>query len=191
MYAVTLPNVQHVQLSGGDRGIWETCALMRREINRTKHSPDITSLARSLVVGRQTKTEQSQAITEWVAGNIAYREDVDMSWTEKGLQWVNQGDCPRQYHQCEAVEMLYQPEQVLRQRYGDCDDFCMLLGALHEAVGIPVRFVVVALNAANPREFSHVYLKVQLEGGWVPVDGIHKEQPWGWEAPRAFRRATC
>ncbi len=180
--------IQHRVISSGDEGIRQTCALIRKLINQAKGDPVIRQLARTITEGQIGQTEQSQAIVHWFMGNIRYRPDDGMSWTEQGLQQINIHDCPNSFKQCEGVEMLHSARQILSQRYGDCDDFCIFLGALHEIVGISTKLVVVALDRNDPTQFSHVYLIANLDGTWVPVDAVNKTQPWGWEAPNAYRK---
>lgn len=180
--------IQHRVISSGDEGIRQTCQLIRKLIDQGKSDPIVRSLARTITEGQKTQIEQSQAIVGWFMSNIHYKPDDGMSWTEQGLQQVNIHECPSKFAQCEGVEMLHTARQILTQRFGDCDDFCILLGALHELVGISTKLVVVALDRNDPTQYSHVYLIANLDGSWIPVDAVNKTKPWGWEAPHAFRK---
>lgn len=61
---------------------------------------------------------------------------------------------------------------------GDCVDYTVLIGAILYAMGFPLKLVVRSTRA--DRVFDHVYLRVQLSRGWVPVDGS-SSAALGWE----------
>lgn len=113
-------DVKHIEIAAGDKGIYQTCFLMRKEISRGRDLPLIQTLATGLTKNMASKTDKSKALTGWVASRIQYREDLDMSWTERGLQWIPLQQCPSKFKKCEEVEMLYSVSQVLKQGYGDC-----------------------------------------------------------------------
>lgn len=175
-------------IAEGDRGIYETCYQMRKEINIAKSFPAIVNLARSIIGNVQDQALATRLIAHWVSEHIHYREDNELTLTERGIQRIAMHDCLIRFKKCEPVEILYKPFQVLQQGYGDCDDFVMLISSLLEAVGIKACSVIVALDPSQPREFTHVYLVANVNSSWIPIDGINKTQPWGWEVPMAFRR---
>lgn len=177
------------KINDGDSGIRQTVMDMRKQMNLAKHDLKISKLVRRLVEGLSSDTEKSQAMTDWFHQNIQYVNDDDMSWTEQGAQFINILDCPSRFNQCEPMEILNQPERLLFfSGKGDCDDFVMALGVMHELAGIPIRIVTIAADASVPREFTHVYFQAQLDGSWVPIDPVNRANPWGWEYEKPFRR---
>lgn len=182
--------VRGFQIAAGDPGIRQTCSFIREQINLGKQDPAVKAQAKQIAVESHAKnlTELSQALTSWVVQNIHYTPDDDMSLTEKGLKWINIHQCPMVYKQCEAVEMIVTPHQILQTRKGDCDDLCMILGSFHEIFSMPVRMVVIAADSADPTQYSHVYLIANINGTWIPIDAVNRNNPWNWEATNAYRK---
>ena len=100
-----------------------------------------------------------KALFEWVQRNIRYTRDPH------------------------RVELLHSARRMLELRAGDCDDMTILLGAMLQSIGHPVRIVVVGPNPRRPRLFTHVYPEVQFRGRWIAVDAT-VPHPMGWK-PRA------
>jgi hypothetical protein len=101
-----------------------------------------------------------RALFEWVRDNVRYTKDPF------------------------KVELLHASRRMLELRAGDCDDMAILLGALLEAVGHPVRLVLVGPDPGRPLLFSHIYLEAYHRGRWIPLDPT-MPYPMGW-APRAL-----
>ena len=72
-------------------------------------------------------------------------------------------------------------------RAGDCDDITILLGAMLEAIGHPVRLVLTGPNPLRPNQFSHVFLEVKYRNRWIPLDATMPYQ-MGWSPPVGTRR---
>jgi transglutaminase-like putative cysteine protease len=95
----------------------------------------------------------------------------------------------------EIVETLVRPidMRAMASPAGDCDDFSMTTRARLLALGIPARFVTVAVDPEDPSRFSHVYVVADCDGGvcgsnWsgrVALDTSHGDYP-GWECPNPF-----
>src|SRR3972149_7906587 len=100
------------------------------------------------------------ALFDWVRRNVRYTRDIF------------------------RVELLHSARRMLELRAGDCDDMTILLGAMLESVGHPVRLVVVGPTPLRPNLFSHIYLEVYYKGKWIPLDAT-MPFPMGW-APRTF-----
>jgi hypothetical protein len=73
---------------------------------------------------------------------------------------------------------------MLELRAGDCDDMSILLAAMLEAVGHPVRLALAGPDPLQPRLFTHVYLEVYYKGRWIPLDPTMPYPP-GW-SPRTL-----
>jgi transglutaminase-like putative cysteine protease len=76
---------------------------------------------------------------------------------------------------------------VLNDLAGDCDDFSILLGALLEATGHPVRIVIVGYHADRPDLYTHVFLETLVQDRWIPMDST-LPVPLGVTARYAHRR---
>jgi Transglutaminase-like superfamily len=113
-----------------------------------------------------------KALFEWVQQNVRYTKDPF------------------------RVEVLHSARRMLELRAGDCDDMTILLGAMLEAIGHPVRIVLAGPDPLRPCLFTHVYLEAYDKGRWIPLDPT-MPYPMGW-APQGLvkeviaieRRAT-
>ena len=101
-----------------------------------------------------------QALFEWVQKYVRYTKDPF------------------------RLEVLHSARRILELRAGDCDDMTILLGALLESIGHPIRLVIVGPTPLRPDLFSHIYLEVYHKGRWIPLDAT-MPFPMGW-APRTF-----
>jgi transglutaminase-like putative cysteine protease len=81
------------------------------------------------------------------------------------------------------VEVLHSARRMLELQAGDCDDMAILLGAMLEAIGHPVRLVLTGPDPRRPRLFTHIYLEAYCKGRWIPSDAT-MPYPLGW-SPRA------
>ena len=103
-----------------------------------------------------------KALFEWVQQNIRYTKDTF------------------------RLEVLHSARRMLELRAGDCDDFSILLGAMLEAVGHPVRLVLTGPDPQRQDLFSHIYLEVYCKGRWIALDAT-MPHAMGW-APRTSVR---
>jgi len=101
-----------------------------------------------------------KALFEWVQQNIRYTKDTF------------------------RVEVLHSAKRMLELRAGDCDDMTILLGAMLEAIGHPVRLLLSGSDPLRQDLFSHIYLEVFHKGRWIPLDAT-MPHPMGW-APRTL-----
>lgn len=101
-----------------------------------------------------------KALFEWVQHNIRYTKDPF------------------------RVEMLHSASRMLQLRAGDCDDITILLGAMLESIGHPVRLVLTGPDPNRPRLFTHIYLEVNYKGRWISLDAT-MPYPMGW-TPKTF-----
>jgi Transglutaminase-like superfamily len=105
-----------------------------------------------------------RTLFEWVQRNVRYTKDPF------------------------RLEVLHSAPRMLELRAGDCDDMSILLGAMLEAVGHPVRIVVTGPDPLRPGLFTHVYLEAFHRGRWIPLDATMPHPP-GW-APHALVKAV-
>jgi hypothetical protein len=91
-----------------------------------------------------------------------------------------------------GMETIKSPIYTLQEirRYGravmDCDDVSVWVAALLRAVGLNTRFKVIK---DDPFEFTHVYLEVEVDGEWAPVDPIARKMTVGQEPTGLFGSA--
>jgi len=98
------------------------------------------------------------------------------------FEWVHQN--VRYTKDPFRLEVLHSARRMLELRAGDCDDLAILLGAMLESIGHPVRLVLTGPDPLRPRLFTHVYLEAYHRGRWIPLDPT-MPHPMGW-APRAL-----
>ncbi len=80
------------------------------------------------------------------------------------------------------LEVLHSARRMLQLRAGDCDDMAILLGAMLESIGHPVRLVLTGPDPLRPNLFTHVYLEAFHKGQWIPLDPT-MPHPAGWAPP--------
>lgn len=95
------------------------------------------------------------ALFDWVKRNIRYTRDIY------------------------KVELLHSARRMLELRAGDCDDITILLAAMLESTGHPVRLVIVGRDPKRKKLFSHIYLETLYKDRWIPLDAT-MNKPVGW-----------
>ena len=65
------------------------------------------------------------------------------------------------------------PDKTLSDGSGDCDDKCVLLAALLQSIGHPVRFVAVGFRRGGP--LSHVFVETPIGAYWICCETT---EPW-------------
>ena len=112
-----------------------------------------------IVLEKQVKPKdylgEIKALFEWVQQHIRYTKDTFQ------------------------VEVLHSARRMLELRAGDCDDMAILLGAMLEAIGHPVRLALSGPNPLRQDLFTHIYLEVFHKGRWIPLDAT-MPYPMGW-----------
>lgn len=103
-----------------------------------------------------------EALFEWVRANVRYTRDPF------------------------RVETLHSARRMLELRAGDCDDMTILLGAMLESIGHPIRLVLAGPDRRRPRLFSHIYLQANHKGKWISLDPTMRH-PMGW-APTSLSK---
>lgn len=82
------------------------------------------------------------------------------------------------------ADLFQSPMRTMQFRSGDCDDFSILIAALLQSIGYPVRFRVIRTRGSS--DWNHIYNMVGLPPRaprkWVPVDGS-VGYGVGWQAP--------
>jgi len=98
------------------------------------------------------------ALFDWVKNNIRYTRDIF------------------------RVELLHSARRILELRAGDCDDMTILLAAMLESTGHPVRVVIIGRHPNRKKLFSHIYLETLYKNVWIALDPT-MNKPVGWAPP--------
>jgi hypothetical protein len=156
-------------LLSGEAGTKQTIALMRKLVDQAVSDASFVRFAKDLVRGVLPYNDigEASAVYESVRQNIRYTKDPV------------------------TKEALYPPAELLKIRSGDCDDIAMLMGAIMIALGYPARLTTISANAADPNEFSHVYLEAEVppgSGQWIAMDAARPGAQFGIEPPVYYRK---
>ena len=162
----TAPEVTTYRIPSGPRGTDRTVEHIRSLILEGAKDFAVRQKAIDILMARAVRPKdylgEIKALFEWVQRNIRYTRDPF------------------------RVELLHSPMRMLELRAGDCDDMTILLGAMLQSIGHPVRIVVVGPDPLRPGLFTHVYAEVSYRGHWIPLDPT-MPHPMGW-APRAITK---
>ena len=114
------------------------------------------NLADSGLIGLDTDTkkidltpENAKKIFDYVFENVKYVPDID------------------------NIETLQTAEVSLKNKFGDCDDFAILLGSLYRSIGFTYALVLTQGQGFN--SYNHIYGCVYTTQGWYYVDSSNKE----------------
>lgn len=170
----------------------DTISLMRQLVTESISTPQIEALAQklSMSIGRVGRTPTTEEIARkvfwWVKTNVRLVED----------EWIlvdQLGQDREEILHSSGKELLLSPAYLVLQngadRQGDCDDFSTLTATLLIRMGIPranIYFCTVAADPVEPRNYSHVYVKLRREDGmFIALDCSHGSYP-GWETQERY-----
>ena len=147
---LTAPNIFLGHIPSGWRGTQQTVEHVQALIRAGAKDFYVRQKAIDIVLEKQVKPKdylgEIKALFEWVQQHIRYTKDTVQ------------------------VEVLHSAKRMLELRAGDCDDMAILLGAMLEAIGHPVRLALSGPNPLRQDLFTHIYLEVFHKGRWVPLD---------------------
>lgn len=155
---------KRVRISDGKRGTDETLAVMSDLAVEASQDPYFVAFARGVVreCGSRDHACEAEAILRWVKENVRYRSDALYMEYVSSPGWIAFVDGQE-----------------------DCDGMATLIAAMALAVGLRAKFRAVALNRANPTEFTHVFPMIEVPGrGWLAADAVPPRAVLGWEPPR-------
>lgn len=149
-------------IPAGAAGTRATLRIMRELVREWRVHPRLRQLAKKLVQSCANKDARCEVrkIHAFVHNKIRYVRDVA------------------------EVETIQDPQVTLRDRCGDCDDHAVLVGALLQSIGRPVRFIAVGFR---PGQFAHVYAETPIGIEWVAVETTMDGWPVG-RKPRGVIR---
>ncbi|BFU90762.1 MAG: hypothetical protein NTAFB01_19490 [Nitrospira sp.] len=155
----TAPKITLGRIPTGWRGTQKTVEHVQALILAGAKDFYVRQKAIDILLERQVKPKdylaEIKALFEWVQQHIRYTKDTFQ------------------------VEVLHSAKRMLELRAGDCDDMAILLGAMLEAIGHPVRLVLSGPGPLKPDFFTHIYLEVFHKGRWISLDAT-MPYPMGW-----------
>lgn len=101
-------------------------------------------------------------------------------WVHKSILYINNPT---------GVQMIQDPFRTIERRAGACTDQSILIGAMAQAVGFPVRLKTIKNEApkeGEEAEFSHIYPQLYINGRWISADTTVPESYLGWEGPALY-----
>ncbi len=147
-----------VTIDDGPAGTWQTLVYMGKITAEYKKNPSIRRLATLLVQHLPGKNWIGEigVCFNFVRNTIRYVQDIN------------------------DVELLQTPIATLKLKHGDCDDMCMLLASLLEAIGYQTCFIAIGFE---PQQFEHVYCQILNPGNqqWIAADPTEPNS-LGWSA---------
>jgi len=111
-------------------------------------APEIKKLALKITKNCKNRAEKVEKILTWIKFNI--KKKASVSWPS-------------------ALE-------VLKSKYGDCNEHAVLFGALARASGVPTK-IIVGLFFNGEAYFYHAWNAVYIQDKWVFVDPIFNQFP--------------
>ena len=160
----TSPKISLAHIPTGWRGTQSTLEHIQALIRAGAKDFLVRQKAIDILLEKYVKPKdylaEIMALFEWVQQHIRYTKDTYQ------------------------VEVLHSAKRMLELRAGDCDDMAILLGAMLEAIGHPVRLVIIGSNPLRHDFFTHIYLEVFHKGRWISLDAT-MPYPMGW-APRTM-----
>jgi len=144
-----------LKIPSGSAGIRQTLKTMRILIRDGSKDLVVRTKALSLIshLAQKAYTDEAKALFTYVQSQIRYVRDPV------------------------GTEMLHTAGKVMEFGQGDCDDKVILLGALLQSIGHPVRLVAVG---KSPNDYCHVYIETRIGPSWVAMETT-EPYPFGWK----------
>lgn len=153
----------------GRPGLEHKLRKIRQLIEDAKRDPAFRDRAAQVVahVPERDQRGEVEAVFDFVRGGIRYLRDP---WSEGGL------------------ELFTTPQLLLEQMddgraIGDCDDHVILAAAILETIGYRTRFRIGGLP---PDHYRHIWLEAQTREGWLPLELVKKDEPFGYDPSSRF-----
>lgn len=95
------------------------------------------------------------------------------TWTKQNIYYIHEPD-----------EVFQTPENTLRERSGDCDDFTWLQCAMMESVGIPSKMNLMRIGG----QWKHIYPSMMVGPRNVALDATLDVWPNEFPSPTAIAK---
>jgi len=159
-----------VKLSDNSQATYESVEVIKKLIQEGKKDIIIRTLAEKITqyLPEKDYKKEVQAVYNFVCRRLRYTKDIH------------------------NVETVHRARDLLRRhnKAADCDDFVILTGSLLQAIGHPVRIVIIGNNKKDKEDFSHIYLQTLVGNTWISLDGSVPGAKMGWEAPSYTTKKT-
>lgn len=151
----------------GDAGVEQTVWHMARLAKRDASNPTIIAIAKKHK--KKTDIDTFKSLFDYVYTNYPYVSDPDRK------------------------EFVSAPIEIINKsaQYCDCDDLTTLLCSLLIALKYKVVIKTIAWDKercdSDSCPFSHVYLMVEFDGKYMPLDPVKEQEGFGAEQAPVFR----
>lgn len=153
-----------VKLTDSNRATYESVEVIKSLIDQGKKDMVIRTLAEKITQYIEPKDykREIKAVYNFVVRRLRYTKDIH------------------------RVETVHRARELLRRhnKAADCDDFVILTGALLQAIGHPVRIIIIGNNHKDKEDYSHIYIQTRVNKKWISLDGSVPGAKVGWEAPK-------
>lgn len=148
-----VPSVTLSALPDGVAGVAATLGAMVAMTKQYRSNAVIHQLASNIVAGLPGKSyfDEAASVQNYVRNAIRYTMDTY------------------------DTEVVQSPLVTLSRGQGDCDDQSLLVGALLQAVGHPVRYVAFSVDNGG----GHVFTETYIGNRWYSVETT-EPVPVGW-----------
>lgn len=169
MFAYLNPPVETHFLGFGNTIIsLNTAAKMREVIRTSAKNPYVRKWAEKIVerVVDRDRIGEIEVVYDFVQKSTRYANDP------RGTEYIQTPP-----YLLTQIEMGDRPSL-------DCDDYTVLSLSLLRSLGYNTKIRIASYRP--DKKFTHVYGLIEIPGeGWVVFDGVRKDVPLGWEAPKA------
>lgn len=117
-------------------------------------NPDVRGVVENLLSNKPFFQNKERAIRNWIALNIKFRPEGDRSWIECVKRDLN------------PIDYWQYPEETIKLRSGDCEDFAFLLVNMLRAAGYSEKDVFVALGDEG-NYVGHAFVAIRSENGKI------------------------
>ena len=179
----------------------EHVALIQRQFKKSLRDPELRQLALKIVGNKPDDHMTDQRTGKRVPVAVAWGEAFVLpqlatcgmkdAVCESQALWDFAVMNVRYVLDPDGYDMFSTAKYTLLASGGDCDDFVILLGALHRLVGF--QSVVARVVSANGRNWEHVYTLVGFPKAnptqWIALDPTVKGSVPGWQFKGITHRA--
>ena len=153
-----------VELSNSNDATYESVEVIQQLISQGKKDYIIRRFAEEITryLPEKDYKKEVAAVYNFVVRRLRYTKDIH------------------------KVETVHRARELLsiHLKAADCDDFVILTGALLQAIGHPVRIVIIGSNKHDKEDYSHIYLQTSVNNKWISLDGSVPGAKMGGEAPK-------
>jgi len=138
-------------------------------------SKDYEAKAKELSARYESEEEQVRAIFTWIAHHIRYDKGQARRY-KPGQGEVVRAQSEAELERLEQARIAEKLDRMLRKRKGVCQDYCWLLQAMLNSLGMESAFVSGYSRTSpeqmgrTPRQPAHAWNAVRVDGDWQLLD---------------------